>query len=163
MRNFRDSAGLDPGNFDVVLEFVRDAEGETLSPEDRLVHRRQPLVLLVETTLEAISAHYLTVSIIGFSRRSGELLIQERRRLESEDTKPALQEFLFTFEPISRLVRDSYGSGDRDDARRFFVDLFPDWLDKCRGWAGSEGLADLEGRVNQVRDAYAAVANSVVK
>lgn len=147
---------------DTVDEFVAEYLASNLQEEDRQVSGSHRLVVLVESALEAISTPTLKTSIVGLSRASEARLVEERRRLEERNERPALQALLFAFESVCPVVRESgYGSSDPDASRYFFAELFPDWLDALIGWANEAGYAQLSARAADAHQAYGSVADEI--
>lgn len=157
-----ENGGLVLEAFDVVDEFVASVEDGRLDTDDRTIHGSHALAILVESILEALSSANLSTNIVGLSRRSEATLVDERRKLEDADKRHGLQKLLYSFEPICQVVREGgYGAGDEEDSRRFFVDLFPEWLVRLEAWAKEERLDDLEARVSEVHESYSDIADHV--
>lgn len=147
---------------DTVDEFVADYLASNLQQEDRRVSGSHRLVVLVESALESISTPTLKTSIVGLSRASEARLVEERRRLEERNERPALQALLFAFESLCPVVRESgYGLSDPEVSRYFFTELFPDWLDALIGWATESGFAQLSARAADVHQTYRPVADEI--
>lgn len=147
---------------DVVDEFVADHLASNLQEEDRRVSGSHRLVVLVESALESISTPALKTSIVGLSRESEARLVEERRRLEERNDRPALQALLFAFESACPVVRESgYGSSDPYASRYFFTELFPDWLDALLEWANESGYAELSARAANAQQTYIPVADEI--
>ena len=148
---------------DTVDEFVADYLASNLREEDRGVSGSHRLVVLIESALESISTPTLKTSIVGLSRASEVRLVEERRRLEERNERPALQALLSAFESVCPVVRESgYGSSDPDASRYFFAELFPDWADALIGWANESGYAEFSARAAAALETYRPVANVIV-
>lgn len=147
--------------FDVVDDFVVTVAGNTVSDRDRSPHGSHPLVVLVESTLEAIT-RTMKPPIVGLSRRTDADLVKARRRLERTGKREALQRLLFSFEQIAPGVRDAgYGGRSPRKATEFFTELFPDWLERLADWADEESNAGLAARVRSAFEAYFMIARDV--
>jgi len=119
-------------------------------------------VLLIESTLESLSNANLSTAIAGLSSRSQNSLVAERRTLEAAGMREDLQRLLFTFEALTRFLRESsYGSRDDEDHSRFFKVLFPEWLERLHAWALAEDLPGLKDRVAAAQEAYLQVADII--
>lgn len=148
---------------DTVNEFVADYLASNLPYEDRAISSSHRLVVLVESALESISTSTLKTSIVGLSRASEVRLVEERRRLEERNERPALQALLFAFESVCPVVRESgYGSSDPDASRYFFAELFPAWVDALIGWAVESGYSELSARAAAARESYRSIADEIV-
>ncbi len=158
-----DTGGIVLEAFDAIDDFVASLKDGSLHENNRQLHGSHALVLLVESTLEALSSVNLSVRIVGLSRPSEAMLADERLKLEDADIRHELQTFLYSFEPICQTVREGgYGSRDKEDGRRFFVDLFPEWLVRLEAWANDESLDDLEARVAEAHESYVEIADQIV-
>lgn len=94
-------------------EFVKSAESGDLDEEDRTVDRNHPLTIVVENTLESLTRLVNKEPILGFSRASENKLALKRRALENQGTKPELQHLLYSYERLSKIIREAgYGASD---------------------------------------------------
>lgn len=93
-----EQGGVTLDSFGVVAEFARACTAGTLPEGDRTVHGSHPLVILVEGTLESLSAAQLPTPVVGLNRGSEDQLIDERRTLEDGDEREPLQHLLYSFE-----------------------------------------------------------------
>lgn len=168
-----DPSGLALEAFDAIDDFEKKVRTHKLEDVKRRVHNEHPLVILVESALEAISGRHLSVPIVGFSRDSEERLVSERRVLEDSRQREGLQLVLFSFESICPIVRRTfYTSADVVDSSEFFEHAMPAWLESIEKWAGEDVMkvatADLESsrallqRLLAIQDALLATTLTIV-
>jgi hypothetical protein len=151
---------LSLASFGIIGDLQERAKQGTLSKSDRAFDGSNPLVVLVESSLESLSNRFLFVKIVGFSQRSEAQLVQERRKLEAQGARPALQRLLFAFEPICEAVRGaSYGAPDSATRAQFFQQYFPTWLDRVEAWSIEAGHLDLQTCVASAVTAYQDLAD----
>jgi hypothetical protein len=155
--------GVALDSFRVVGEFVASFKEGTLAAEDRTVHGDQPLVILVEATLESVSRAHLSTPIAGLNSASAQQLIDQRRLLENADELEPLQLLLYAFEHLCELVQFAgYHSAGGDNDTDFFQNAFPDFLSKVAGWGASNNYDELASTAAGARAVYLPVAGLIV-
>lgn len=154
-----DPSGLSPKAFDAVDELVTKVSLGELQPEDRRAHSEHPLVVLVESALEALTRQHLKNPIVGFSRGSEERLVIERRRLEHAGEREQFQLLLYAFESVcASLRRNVYGSADQTTSAQYFGEKFPTWMKTLEAWAAAEQYSALQARVSAARSTFDPIA-----
>lgn len=154
--------GVPVESFETVREFAEAIARSSADDDDRRIHGSHPLVVFVESTLEAISRQELNQAILGLSRSSEDRLVRERRRLERRKERSELQAVLFRFESIVPLVRTTgYGGADEEASRAFFEEQMPKLLEELAGWADSVRQDDLARAATEVGQTYGEIADRI--
>lgn len=157
-----DPSGLPPKTFEVVDELVAKFTANELEPEQRRLHNEHPLLVVTESTLEALSGKHLGQPIYSFSRESEERLVIERRRLEVAGQREELQLLLYAFESMGPTVRRTgYAGADFAMSTEYFAELFPSWMAAVETWARAENFLDLHAQVKTSRAAYDPIATAL--
>jgi hypothetical protein len=155
--------GGSPISLDGLRDFVDRVESGDLDEEDRTIDRHHPLTVVVENTLESLTGSIRGDTIIGFSRKSENKLALKRRRLENRKENTELQHLLYSYERLSKAIREAgYGASDPVTDAEFFEETIPEWLRNLEDWARAENYDQFADTVAEDRELYLNIAEEIV-